>query len=81
MKWVSTKLHQTELEKNLPFLFHRTDGIRQAWRGREDAHHAIREHTLNPGTLESSEISGWTARRLGEDVRVPLPRNFDLGPA
>ena len=41
--------------------------------GREDAHHAIREHTLNLG-LESSEILPRVelARRLGEDVRVPL---------
>ena len=40
----------------------------------EDAHHAIREHTLNLGTLESSEILPRVelARRLGEDVRVPL---------
>ena len=42
--------------------------------GREDAHHAIREHILNLGTLESSEILPRVelARRLGEDVRVPL---------
>ena len=42
--------------------------------GREDAHHAIREHTLNLGTLESSVILPRVelGRRLGEDVRVPI---------
>ena len=67
---------QAELEKNLPFVCSTVLLMESVKRGggREDAHHAIREHTLNLGTLESSEILPRVelARRLGEDVRVPL---------
>ena len=67
---------QAELEKNLPFVCSTVLLMESVKRGggREDAHHAIREHSLsiNPdsqsGLLPRQEL----ARRLGQDLRIPL---------
>ena len=70
------KALQAELEKNLPYVCSTVLLMESVKRGggREDAHHAIREHSLQLNTeLKSGVLPRHDlARRLGQDSRIPL---------